>query len=91
MSTPISPLEHSLVGFPQLSLFGDGALGPQVCTSELVLEEGVSVALASTTQIQECEGFDFTMILTFIGREVRKGYSMRFKVHNPSLSQLPTA
>lgn len=91
MSTPIGPLEHSLAGFPQLAVSGDGELGPQVCTPELVLEEGVSVALASATQIQECEAFDFTTILTFTGRQVRKGYSMRFKVHNPSLSQLPTA
>ncbi|CAI9157554.1 unnamed protein product [Rangifer tarandus platyrhynchus] len=87
--SPLVKTHHLLAGILS-SLSGDGELGPQGCTPELVLEEGVSVALVSTTQIQECEGFDFTKI-HFTGRQVRKGYSMRFKVHNLSLSQLPTA
>ena len=90
LSRLINPLAHLLMGILN-SLSGDEELGPQGCTPVLVLEQGVSVALASSTQIQECEGSDFTKIHTFTGRQVTKGYSMRFKVHNPSLSQLPTA
>ena len=67
LSRLINPLGHLLAGILS-SLSGDGELGPQGCTPELVLEQGVSVALASSTQIQECEGSDFTKIHTFTGR-----------------------